>query len=133
MLGAGGGGGGPGGAGGARRNARLAPEVNRILYVRNLPYKISNDELYDIFGKYGSLRQIRKGNTAETKGTAFVIYDDLFDAKSAVDHLAVFNVAGRYLVVLYYQAKKFAHKMDLEKQQAEVEELKRRYVKQLDK
>lgn len=27
---------------------------------RNLPYKISAEELYDIFGKYGSVRQIRK-------------------------------------------------------------------------
>jgi pre-mRNA branch site protein p14 len=39
---------------------RLPPEVNRILYVRNLPYKITADELYDIFGKYGAIRQIRK-------------------------------------------------------------------------
>ena len=40
---------------------RLPPEINRIIYVRNLPYKISADELYDIFGKYGTIRQIRKG------------------------------------------------------------------------
>ena len=32
----------------------------------------------------------------ETKGTAFVIYEDIFDAKNAVDHLSGFNVAGRY-------------------------------------
>ena len=31
----------------------------------------------------------------DTKGTAFVIYDDIFDAKNAVDHLSGFNVAGR--------------------------------------
>eukprot|EP00932_Pfiesteria_piscicida_P014942 SRR837773.26872.p2 GENE.SRR837773.26872~~SRR837773.26872.p2 ORF type:complete len:136 (-),score=38.57 SRR837773.26872:256-633(-) len=73
MKGPGGGGmGGMGGMGGdgllgagmtfGRRNVRLPPEVNRILYVRNLPYKISADELYDIFGKYGSIRQIRRGN-----------------------------------------------------------------------
>ena len=31
------------------------------------------------------------------------IYDDIFDAKNAVDHLSGFNVAGRYLVVLYYK------------------------------
>jgi pre-mRNA branch site protein p14 len=38
---------------------RLAPEVNRILFVRNLPYKISSEELFDLFGKYGAIRQIR--------------------------------------------------------------------------
>lgn len=46
---------------------RLPPEVNRVLYVRNLPYKITADEMYDIFGKYGAIRQIRVGNTPETK------------------------------------------------------------------
>ena len=39
---------------------RLPPEVNRIIYVRNLPYKITSEELYDIFGKYGPIRQIRR-------------------------------------------------------------------------
>ena len=39
---------------------RLPPEVNRIIFVRNLPFKITAEELYDIFGKYGSIRQIRK-------------------------------------------------------------------------
>ena len=38
---------------------RLPPEVNRVLYIRNLPYKITSDEMYDIFGKYGAIRQIR--------------------------------------------------------------------------
>ena len=43
----------------ARRNSRLPPEVNRVLYVRNLPFNITNEEMYDIFGKYGAIRQIR--------------------------------------------------------------------------
>jgi len=38
---------------------RLPPEVNRILYVRNLPFNITGAELYDVFGKYGAIRQIR--------------------------------------------------------------------------
>lgn len=36
-----------------RAVVRLPPEVNRILYVRNLPYKIKSEEMYDIFGKFG--------------------------------------------------------------------------------
>ena len=42
----------------------------------------------------------------ETKGTAFVVYEDIFDAKNACDHLSGFNVCNRYLVVLYYQSTK---------------------------
>ena len=61
--------------------ARLPPEVNRALYIRcaarraalppgagwltsaspcrNLPFNITAEEMYDIFGKYGAVRQIR--------------------------------------------------------------------------
>ena len=62
--------------------------------------------MYDIFGKYGSIRQIRLGDKSDTKGTAFVVYEDIYDAKNAVDHLSGFNVCGRYLIVLYYQHKR---------------------------
>merc|ERR1711964_740099 len=117
-------GGAPVGAFTGRRNQRLPPEVNRILYVRNLPYKISADELYDIFGKYGSIRQIRRGNGPETRGTAFVVYDDIYDAKNAMDHLSGFNVANRYLVLLYYNANMFQQRQDLHKKREELEELK---------
>jgi len=51
--------------------ARLPPEVNRVLYVRNLPFNISADEMYDIFGKYGAIRQIRLGSSKEGPGTTF--------------------------------------------------------------
>ena len=49
--------------------------VNRILYVRNLPYKITTEEIYDIFGKFGALRQVRLGINPDTKGTAYVVYE----------------------------------------------------------
>ncbi|EQC30741.1 pre-mRNA branch site p14-like protein [Saprolegnia diclina VS20] len=112
---------------GRRGNARLPPEVNRVLYVRNLPFKISSDEMYDIFGKYGAIRQIRLGVNADTRGTAFVVYEDIYDAKNAVDHLSGFNVCGRYLVVLYYQANRVSKKMDVQAKQQELAELKARY------
>ena len=68
----------------AGANSRLPPEVNRILYVRNLPFKVTPEELYEIFGKYGAVFQIRRGTARDTRGTAFVVYEDIYDAKRAV-------------------------------------------------
>ncbi|GAB0098247.1 Splicing factor 3B subunit 6 [Sergentomyia squamirostris] len=110
-----------------RNNVRLPPEVNRVLYIRNLPYKITSDEMYDIFGKYGAIRQIRVGNTPETRGTAFVVFEDIFDAKNACDHLSGFNVCNRYLVVLYYQSTKAFKRLDVDKKQEELEKMKSKY------
>ena len=116
------------GATGARKgNARLPPEVNRVLYVRNLPFKITSEEMYDIFGKYGAIRQIRLGNASGTKGTAFVVYEDIYDAKNACDHLSGFNVCNRYLIVLYYQPSKMQKKMDAKKQQEELDAIRAKY------
>ncbi|TKR79984.1 hypothetical protein L596_014124 [Steinernema carpocapsae] len=109
------------------RSGKLPPEVNRILYIKNLPYKITAEEMYDIFGKFGAVHQIRIGNTPETRGTAFVVYEDIFDAKNACEHLSGFNVSNRYLVVLYYQATKAYRKMDTEKARDKLEEIKDRY------
>ena len=88
------------------KRGKLPAEANRILYVKNLPFKIKNDELYDIFGKYGAIRQIRLGNAPGTRGSAYVVYDDVYDAKAAFDHLSGFSVAGRYLVCGYFRPVK---------------------------
>jgi pre-mRNA branch site protein p14 len=67
-----------------QRIVKLAPEVNKIIFVRNLPYKITDDELYQVFARFGQVRQIRKGAKGDKKGTAFIVYDDIYDAKDAV-------------------------------------------------
>eukprot|EP00053_Salpingoeca_punica_P002781 m.39457 g.39457 ORF g.39457 m.39457 type:complete len:122 (+) comp11778_c0_seq1:141-506(+) len=110
-----------------QRNARLAPEVNRILYIRNLPYKISAEEMYEIFGKFGAIRQIRVGTKPDTKGTAFVVYEDIFEAKNACEHMSGFNVGGRYIVCLYYQPQRAFAKIDQTKKKEEIEEMKAKY------
>lgn len=62
--------------------AKLPPGANRILFVKNLNYQITGEDLYDLFGRYGSIRQIRIGNEPKTKGTAFVVFDDVMDVRS---------------------------------------------------
>jgi RNA recognition motif-containing protein len=43
-------------------------------------------------------RQIRQGIANNTKGTAFVVFEDVMDAKQACDKLNGFNFQNRYLV-----------------------------------
>lgn len=43
-------------------------------------------------------RQIRQGISNATRGTAFVVYEDVMDAKQACDKLNGFNFQNRYLV-----------------------------------
>lgn len=108
------------------RTGGKLPE-NRILFVKNCSFKTTGADLYDLFGKYGSIRQIRMGNGAKTKGTAFVVFEEPLDAKTAFEHLNGFHLQERYLVVLYHQAAKQALKVDIAKREAEVAEQKKRY------
>ena len=85
---------------------RLPHEISRFIYVRNLPHKITPEELYDIFGRFGIVRQIRRGVLNKNKGTAFVVYEDLMNAKRAVEKLKGINVLGKYLICLYFNPKK---------------------------
>jgi pre-mRNA branch site protein p14 len=103
--------------------------------------------LYDLFGRYGSIRQIRIGNDPKTKGTAFVVFDDVMDvrffmllavsqltftpqAKNALDHLNGFHLQERYIVVLYHMPAKqdaAAAKADLARREEEVAMLKKKH------
>ena len=38
---------------------KLPADANRILFVRHLPDAITHDELYELFGKFGAVEQIR--------------------------------------------------------------------------
>ncbi|KAL6358157.1 hypothetical protein LRP88_08337 [Fusarium phalaenopsidis] len=80
------------------RGGKLAPEINRALFVKNLSYNVTPEELFDLFGKFGPIRQVRQGIASNTKGTAFVVYEDVMDAKQACDKLNGFNFQNRYLV-----------------------------------
>ncbi|KAI4290052.1 MAG: hypothetical protein L6R35_000674 [Caloplaca aegaea] len=91
-------------------------------------YNVAAEELFDLFGKFGPVRQIRQGIASNTKGTAFVVYEDVMDAKQACDKLNGFNFQNRYLVVLYHQPDKMAKsKEDLAERQENLEKLKRQH------
>jgi pre-mRNA branch site protein p14 len=107
----------------ARARTRLPPEVNRVLYVRNLPFNFSAEDLYNLFGKFGAIRQIRQGSGKETRGTAYVVYEDIYDAKTACEHLSGFNVSNRYLIVLYYNPTRHSKKLGTQDQEERIRKM----------
>lgn len=78
-----------------------------------------NDSYHDFY--------VCRGDKQDTKGTAFVVYEDIFDAKNAVDHLNGFNVCGRYLIVLYFQHSRLVKQQENKNKQKEMEELKAKF------
>nr|XP_031857328.1 uncharacterized protein CI109_007276 [Kwoniella shandongensis]KAA5524400.1 hypothetical protein CI109_007276 [Kwoniella shandongensis] len=84
------------------------PLAQRALFVKNLNFNITGSDLYDLFGKYGPIRQIRLGTdqNLKTKGTAYVVFESPDDAKDAITHLNGFHLMERYIVVLYHHPSK---------------------------
>lgn len=68
-----------------------------------------------------------RGSSPTTKGTAYVVYEDIYDAKNALEHLSGYNVGSRYLIVLYHQQAKALRKIDADKKKEEIEKLKQKY------
>ena len=59
------------------------------------------EDLYELFGRYGAIRQIRLGNTPQTRGTAYIVFEEMGDAKSALTNLNGFHLQERYIVGTY--------------------------------
>lgn len=68
-----------------------------------------------------------RGDKNDTRGTAFVVYEDIYDAKTAVDHLSGFNVCGRYLIVLYFQQARLQKQIDNKAKRKEIDDMKSKF------
>ena len=72
------------------------------LYVGNLPYNTSEDDLRNLFSQYGnvdSVAIITDRDTGRSKGFGFVEYGDDNEAKAAITGLSGQEYGGRALTV----------------------------------
>jgi RNA recognition motif-containing protein len=72
------------------------------LYVGNLPYNTSEDDLKELFGSHGTVTSVSLINDRETgrsKGFGFVEFENDDDAKKAIEALNGSDFSGRALVV----------------------------------
>jgi cold-inducible RNA-binding protein len=75
---------------------------NKKLFVGNLPYGTSEDQLRELFSQYGELSAVTlivDKMTGRSKGFAFVEFTDEAAAAQAVEAVNGFELDGRALVV----------------------------------
>ncbi|KAG7813498.1 hypothetical protein KL921_001044 [Ogataea angusta] len=77
-----------------------------IILVKNLPYDVKAAEMYEIFGKFGNIHEIRLGADKELKGQALVVYTNYKSCQTALDKMKGFNLNGRYIICSLYQVEK---------------------------
>jgi RNA recognition motif-containing protein len=61
--------------------------ANKQIYVGNLPYQVSEQDLKEHFGKYGAIEQVRivrNYSSGRSKGFGFVTYRHNAEAKNAL-------------------------------------------------
>ena len=76
--------------------------MGRRLYVGNLPYSTSEDQLTELFGRAGkvdSVRVMRDMATGRARGFAFVEMGSDEEAQRAINELHDYQLEGRPLVV----------------------------------
>ena len=81
----------------------MAPEKNgRVVFIGNIPYGVSEEQIIDTFGRVGSVNNFRLVHDKETgrpKGFGFLEFADPDAAASAVRNLNDHEIMGRKLRV----------------------------------
>ncbi|MCX7958210.1 MAG: RNA-binding protein [Deltaproteobacteria bacterium] len=76
--------------------------MNKKLYVGNLPYSSTEDELKEMFGKIGSVESvsiITDRFSGKSKGFGFVQMASEDDASKAISELSGQEIGGRKIIV----------------------------------
>jgi RNA recognition motif-containing protein len=84
--------------------ARIRERIfcNMNIYVGNLPYDLTKDELQDVFQQYGevsSVNIITDKMTGRSKGFGFIEMPEASSAKEAISKVDGFSFKGRNLKV----------------------------------
>lgn len=73
-------------------------EPTQTLFVGNLPWSVTEDQLWETFGEFGSVSAIRLPTDRETgkvKGFGYIEYGSLEDAQKAYDGASGIQIEGR--------------------------------------
>jgi len=74
----------------------------RKLFVGNLPWSLSEQDISDAFGEYGTIEEVKivlDRETGRSRGFGFVTYEESSAAEEAVENLNGVELAGREIRV----------------------------------
>ncbi|KAJ6282544.1 peroxisomal targeting signal receptor [Bipolaris maydis] len=82
-------------------------EPHNVLYIGNLYYEVTPDQLKRVFSRFGDIESVRMvyDNRGLSRGFAYVEYKNVSDAQAAIDNLDMQVFEGRNLVVQYHSPK----------------------------
>ncbi|WPH00349.1 Hypothetical protein R9X50_00317500 [Acrodontium crateriforme] len=84
--------------------AQAREKGGRVVFIGNIPYGVSEEQICDIFGRVGQVvnfRLVYDKETGKPKGFGFLEYTDVDAAASAVRNLNDHEIGGRQLRVDY--------------------------------
>ncbi len=87
-----------------RNSNGISKQQQKVLMVRNIPFQATKKEIMQLFGAYGTLKQVRlpkKFQAHQHRGFAFVEFATPKEAQAAKDALAQTHLYGRHLVIEY--------------------------------
>ncbi|KAF1842658.1 RNA binding domain-containing protein [Cucurbitaria berberidis CBS 394.84] len=93
------------------RNSRApregTPEPKTLLYIGNLYYEVTADQLERVFSRFGEIEsaKIVYDNRGMSRGFGYIEFKSIPDAQAAVDNLDMQVFEGRNLVVQFHRAK----------------------------
>ena len=81
--------------------------MNRKLYVGNLAYAATIEELKEAFAKFGAIREVKivNGPDGRSKGFGFIEFENADDAIDAINGMNEQEFKGRKLVVDHARPK----------------------------
>lgn len=97
------------------------------IILRNLPFKITEDELNKVFSKFGPVKEcnILKREDGKLVGCAFIQYDKVNHAAKAIHHANGKDIAGRQVIIDWaVNQKKFSQHVRQEKQKNPIGKIK---------
>ena len=86
----------------SRRSLRTIHHMNSKLYVGNMSFKTTEDDLRNAFGQFGSVTDVYIANDRETgrpRGFAFVTFSTADESKVAIEKMNGVDLDGRQLTV----------------------------------